>query len=279
MAKKKDELGGDEKGKVTSPEVEPETTPEAMPEQETGLKPKETPEEETFTYSKAERDEYVNSQKAALGRQLKDSLDVNATLKRTMDGNKTRFTDLETTISTMRARDRERELKAAGGDTEVISALKLKHQNEDASLKLSRDRSDFNMERAQHQAAIDKAAKFEATEEAKNLAADCGLTADLLLQIGSDTGQDGHTTYNLVRMKDIASKSPKAGSEGEEEEEEEEGGEPKSPVKGQRAKARSTGRSATRGLTTLTDYYEAYNRGDISNEEMAKARIRFGVAN
>jgi len=276
MAKKKDELGGDEKGKVTSPEVEPETTPEAMPEQETGLKPKETPEEETFTYTKAEREQYVNAQKAALGRQLKDSLDVNATLKRTMDGHVNRLTEFEKTISEMRTRDRERELKAAGGDTEIISALKLKHQNEDASLKLSRDRSDFNAERTQHQAAIDKAAKFEATEEAKELAKGCSLTADLLLQIGSDTDQDGHTTYSLARMKDIASKSPKAESEGEGEEEEEAGGESRTPVKGQRAKARGTG-TAVAGLRTWHDYELAYVEGRISSEEYAKAAKRFNI--
>ena len=276
MAKKKDETDVAVKDEVTTPEGELGTTPEPMPEQETGLKQPETPQEEVFTYTKAEREQYVNAQKAALGRQLKDSLDVNATLKRTMDGNKTRLTDLETTISTMRTRDREKELKAAGGDTEVISALKLKHQNEDAYLKLSRDRSDFNAERAQHQAAIDKAAKFEATEEAKELAKGCSLTADLLLQIGSDTDQDGHTTYSLARMKDIASKSPKAESEGEGEEEEEEGGESRTPVKGQRAKARGTG-TAVAGLRTWNDYELAYVEGRISSEEYAKAAKRFNI--
>ena len=267
MAKKKDEPGGDEKGKGTSPEVEPKTTPEPEP----GPAPK--PEEETFTYTKTERDDYVNAQKAGIGRQLSDALSVNTTLKRTMDGNKTRMTNLETTINTEREARRAKEIKDAAGDAEVIDGLTLKHKNEDESTRLSRERSDFDQVRAQHRAAIDKSAKFEATEEAKELAKTSGLTADLLLQIGSDTAEDGRVTYNLDRMKDIASKSPKGGDEEEEESEEETAS---TPAKGLRAKARSTGRTPT-NLRTFADYEKAYAEGQISREEFGKAAKRFNI--
>jgi len=216
MAKKKDEPGVAVKGEKeeTPPEGEPKTTPE--PEPEPGPAPKPEPTEEVFTYTKAERDEYVNAQKANLGRELKDALGVNATLKRTIDGQGTRITDLESSITTIRAGERERELKGAEGQTEVVSAIKLKHQNEDAALKLSKERSDFAQEKAQHQDRLDRLAETEATNLAKELATESGLTADLLLQIGSDQDKDGRTVYNLERMRTIASKSPK--EEGEEEE-------------------------------------------------------------
>ncbi len=266
--KDKDELGGGSKGKVETPSLEPE--PKTTPEPQPGPAPK--PQEETFTYTKTERDEYVNAEKAGIGRLLKDALEVNTTMKRTMDGNKTRMTDLETTINTERDARREKELKDAAGDTEVVDGLKLKHRNEDDRLSLSRDRSTFDQERTQHRAAIDKSAKFEATEEAKELAKTSGLTADLLLQIGSDTAEDGRVTYNLDRMKDIASKSPKVGDEEEEESEEK----PGTPARGMRAKAASTGRTPT-NLRTFADYEKAYAEGQISREEYSKAAKRFNI--
>lgn len=261
MPKKKDELGIADKGeeKETPPESEPETTPE--PETK----------EEVFTYSKTERDNYVNAEKATLGRELKNALDVNVTLKRTMNGQGTRITDLESTIQTIRGAERERELKTAEGDTEVISAIKLRHKNEDAALQLSKERSDFAQERAQHQADLDDLAKTKATNIAGDLAKESGLTADLLLQIGSDQDKDGRTVYNLERMKNVASKSPKV--EGEEESEEETAS---APVKGIRAKASSTGRAAS-GLRTFADFEKAYVEGQIGREEFAKAIKRFNI--
>ncbi len=264
MAKKKDEIAVADKVEVTPPEGEHETTPEPGPA------PK--PSEETFTYTKTERDDYVNAQKATIGRQLSDALSVNATLKRTMDGNKTRMTNLETTINTEREARRAKEISDAKGDTDVIDGLTLKHKNEDDRVALSRERSDFTQERTQHLAAIDKAAKFEATEEAKELAKTSGLTADLLLQIGSDTDKDDRTTYNLDRMKDIASKSPKGGDE----EEEESGEKPGAPARGMRAKAASTGRTPT-NLRTFADFEKAYAEGEISREEYGKAAKRFNI--
>ena len=266
MVKKKDEIAVADKVEETPPEGEHETTPAPEP----GPAPK--PEEEIFTYTKTERDDYVNAQKANLGRQLTDALSVNSTLKRTMDGNKTRMTELETTIKTEREARRAKEISDAKGDTDVIDGLTLKHKNEDDRVALSRERSDFTQERTQHLAAIDKAAKFEATEKAKELALTSGLTADLLLQIGSDTAEDGRVTYNLDRMKDIASKSPKGGDEEEEESEEQSG----APAKGLRAKARSTGR-ATGSLRTFADFELAYSKGEISREEYTKARKRFNI--
>ena len=268
MAKKKDEIVVAEKGEGTPLEGEHETTPEPKP----APGPAPQPEEETFTMTKTERDDYVNAQKATLGRELSNALSVNATLKRTMDGNTTRMTELETTINTEREARRAKEIKDASGDTEVINGLTLKHQNEDASTKLSRDRSDFDAERTQHQAEIDEVAKTKAKDLSKELAADSGLTADLLLQIGSDTAEDGRVTYNLDRMKDIASKSPKTGDEEEEESEVKPGAE----VKGQRSRAASTGRAAT-NLRTFADYEKAYAEGQISREEYSKAAKRFNI--
>lgn len=266
MAKKKDELGVAVKGEATPPEGEPEITPEPKPEPG----PAPQPEVTIFNLTQQEIDDKVNAGKAGIGRLLTDALSVNTTLKRTMDGNTSRMTELETTIKTERDSRRAKELSDAKGDTDLIDGLTLKHQNEDERLKLSRERSDFTQERTQHMAAIDKAAKFEATEEATELAKTSGLTADLLLQIGSDTAQDGRVTYNLDRMKDIASKSPKTGDEVEEETEER----PGTPARGMRAKAASTGRTAT-NLRTFADFEKAYVAGEISREEYSKAAKRF----
>ena len=259
MPKKKDEIGGDDKGGETPPEGKPEITPEPAPKPE--------PKEEIFTYTKAERDEYVNNQKAGLGRELKAALDVNTTLKRTMNGQGTRLTDLENTLTSVRKSSREKELSDAAGSTEVVDAIKLRHQNEDDTNKLSKDRSDFNREKAEHQADIDEMTKSKATQLADELAKESGLTADLLLQIGSDQTDDDRTVYNLKRMRDVASKSPKDGDEEEDED---------TPAKGLRAKARSTGRSA-KSLRTMGDYDLAYTEGRISREEYTEAKKRFNI--
>ncbi len=257
MAKKKDETGVAVKDKETTPEGEPETTPEAKPETT----------EEIFNLTQQEIDDKVNAGKAPLGRDLKSALEVNTTLKRTIDGQSTRITGLETAAETDRKARREKEMTDAEGNTPVIDGLKLKHTNEDDRLALSKERSDFNQERTQHQVDIDEMAKTKAEKIAEELAKESGLTADLLLSIGSDTDKDGRTTYNLDRMKTIASKSPKV----EEESEEETAG---SPVKGQRAKAASTGKTAT-NLRTMADYDQAFASGLISREEYQKARQRF----
>ena len=259
MAKKKDEIGGDDKGGAAPPEVKPETTPE--PE---GLKP---PQEEVFTYTKAERDEYVNVQKATLGRELRAALDVNTTLKRTMNGQGARLTELENTLTSVRKSGREKELSDAAGSTEVVDAIKLRHQNEDATIKLSKERSDFTREKAEHQTEIDETAKSKATQLASELAKESGLTADLLLQIGSDQTDDDRTVYSLKRMRDVASKSPKLESDDEEE---------RTSVKGIRSKAASTGRTA-KGLRTWPDYELAFVAGEISRTDYAEAAKRFNI--
>lgn len=260
MTEKKDELG---------------ETPQDNPEKETlEEKPETTPAleltEEIFNLTQKEIDDKVNAGKATLGRELKNALDVNATLKRTMDGQGTRITDLESTITTIRTAEREKEIKDAQGETEVISAIKLKHQNEDKALQLSKERSDFYTERAQHQADLDEMAKNKATRLAEDLAEESGLTADLLLQIGSDLDKDGRTVFNLERMKNVASKSPKGEEDGEES------GEPSAPAKGIRAKAASTGR-AVAGLRTWADFEKAYVAGEISRDEYTKAAKRFNI--
>ncbi len=254
MAKKKDEIGGDDKGGVTPPEVKPEITPAPKPE----------PKEEIFTYTKTEREEYVNNQKATLGRELKAALDVNTTLKRTMNGQGTRLTDLENTLTSVRKSNRTKELSDAAGSTEVVDAIKLRHQNEDDTIKLSKERSDFTRERAEHQADIDEMTKSRATQLADELAKESGLTADLLLQIGSDQTDNDRTVYNLKRMRDVASKSPKDGDDDEDG----------TPAKGLRAKAASTGRTA-KSLRTMGDYDEAYMAGLIGRDEYSKAAKQF----
>ncbi len=262
MAKKKDEIDGAKMGEETSPESKLETTP--GPKE--GPKP---PTEEVFTYTKTERDNLINDGKAAIGRDLKVALDVNTTLKRTMTNQGTRLTDLEDTLTSVRKSNREKELSDAAGSTEVVDAIKLRHLNEDATNKLSKDRSDFIREKAEHQADIDEMTKSRATQLADELAKESGLAADLLLQIGSDQTNDDRTVYNLKRMRDVASKSPKGG-------EEEGGEEERGVVKGIRAKAASTGRAAT-GLRTFADFEQAYVAGEISREEYGKAAKRFNI--
>jgi len=260
MAKKKDEIGGDEKGEVTTPEVEPETTPEPEPEPE-----------EPITLTPKEHQELTKQAKAAteLGRSLKTTLEANTVLQRNFDAQSKQINTLGETLKSLKDKERERELKSVEGQPDLVDAVRIKHQAEDEREAAARERSELDADKAQHQAAIDKALKTEAENKASELAKTSGLTADLILQIGSDTAEDGRVTYNLKRMEDIAKTVPK--SEEEEGEEEE--------IKGQTTRAPGLGsRSATRGLNTMEDYDKAYNEGRITTEEYAKARERFGVA-
>jgi len=145
----------------------------------------------------------------------------------------------------------------------------MRHEAEDEMDKVKGQRSEFEKEKTQHQERLQRAMETEAKELANDLAKESGLTATLILQVGTDTA-DGKTTYNLERMKNIAKSVPK----GEEEEEEE-----TPTVKGQRTLADGAGgRSGKKGMSTMQDYDEAYNEGRISIEEYAKARQRFEVA-
>lgn len=268
MAKKKDEIGGDAEGKETSPPVKPETTPEPEPEPEA---------EDTVTLSKKELQDRINAAKADLGRTLKTTLDAHSVLQRNYDGQGRRLSELEGTIQSIRQKERERELKSVEGTPDLIDSVRLKHQAEDEWEKVNKARSEHEQKEARFQAKIEAIEKKEAQDLANSLAKESGLTADLLLQIGSDTAENGRVTYNLKRMEAIAKSVPK----GEEEEEEEvaEGEEKQPAVRGQRSRAAGAGsRSATRGLQTMEDYDRAYNEGKIDAEEYQKARIRFGVA-
>ena len=111
------------------------------------------------------------------------------------------------------------------------------------------------------------------------------MTADLLLQIGSDTADNGKVTYNLKRMEAIAKSVPKGAiaksvPKGEEEEGEEgaEGEEKGSAVRGQGSRAAGAGgRTAARGLRTWEDYQEAFIHEEISYEQYVEAARRFNV--
>ena len=258
MARTEDEIG-DTMGEATIPEVEPETTPEELTDEEVDRLAPEI--QETLT-------RMVNAEKANLGRTLKTTLEAQSVLQRNYDGQGRRLAELQETIKTLRQRERERELKAAEGTPDLVDSVRLKHQAEDEWEKVNKARSEHETEVSRWQTKVDKSLKIEAEEKARELSKESGLNADLLLQIGSDTAENGRVTYNLKRMESIAKSVPKS----EEEEEPE-------TIKGQRARAAGSGsRSATRGLQTMEDYDVAYNVGKIDTEEYQKARIRFGVA-
>ena len=270
MARKKDEIGGGTTGEETPQTTEPETTPETTPE---------TNEEEEVRLSSKEHQDLIKQAKAAseLGRTLKTTLGAHTALKTQFDTQAQRLSALEKTLQEQRQRERERELRSADGTPDLIDSIKLKHQAEDEWEKVNKARSDYEAERSQYQQELDEAAKLRAEKKADELAKTSGLTADLLLQIGSDTTDNGRVTYNLKRMEAIAKSAPKGEEEEEEEGAEEEENQP--AVRGQRSMASGAGdRTATRGLRTMQDYDEAYNAGQIPIEEYEKARIRFGVA-
>lgn len=110
--------------------------------------------------------------------------------------------------------------------------------------------------------------------EAKTLAETCGLSADLLVQIATDTDSQGRTTANLERMKQIAKTVPKAGRKRKRKRGK--GGRhcPGSEVPSLWCPLERRGK----GLNTMQDYDEAFNAGLITIEEYDKARERFGVA-
>lgn len=264
MANNKNESGGDVAVKETSQLVEPATTSKEEPE----------PTEETVTLSSKELNDRINAEKAKLGRTLKTTLSAHSALKQQFDAQGQRLVQLEKTIQEQRQRQREQELKAADGTPDLVDSVRLKHQAEDGWEQLNKARSDHERERSQYQAELDEATQLKALRKAEELAKESNLTADLLLQIGSDTAESGRVTYNFKRMEAIAKSVPKTGEEPEETEAEATG-----QVKGQKSVAAGAGaRSATRGLQTIEDYDKAYNEGLIDAAEYQKARIRFGVA-
>ncbi len=271
MVKKKSEISQAPPGGETPPEGDPEITSEA-----TDLKIEEG---ETFTYTKQEREDFVNAAKGELGRELSEALSANTVLKATSDAQGTRITGLEGAMTKMREERRQKELKEVEGNTELIDGIKLKHQNEDKELDLSSRESVLKQGTAQHQADIDAVAKSKAEILAKELAKTSGLTESLILQIGTDTA-DGRTTYNLDRMKAVASKAPREEGDEEVDEEDEDAvaAAANAKLKGQKARAASTSRSAaTRGYRTYKDYEEAYAKGEISVEQLDEATKRFNI--
>ena len=271
MAKKKDEIGEVPKGEETTPGVKPETTPEEISETI------EEPEDTEVRLSSKEHQDLIRQAKAAadLGRTLKTTLGAHTTLKTQYDSQGRRLSDLENTLRGIKQRERERELRGAEGTPDLLDSVRLKHQAEDEWEKVNKARSELENEKTQHQAAIDKAIKAEAIELASELAKESGLAATLLLQIASDTTENGRTTYNLERMKQIAKSVPKGESE---EEETEEGAEKEPTVRGQQTRAAGAGgRTATRGFRTFGDYEEAFISGNISYEQYQEAAKRFNV--
>jgi len=263
MVKKQDEIGGDTAGEETPQTVEPETTPDELTDAEVDELAPEIQEELT---------RLVNAEKATLGRTLRTTLDAHTTLKAQYDSQVKRFSELENTLRGIKQKERERELKDAEGTPDLLDSVRLKHQAEDEWEKVTKARSELENEKAQHQTAIDKAIKSEATDLAKELAKESGLTATLILQIGTDTAEKGGTTYNLERMKQIAKSVPK----GESEEEETEEGVEETTVKGQQSRAASAGgRTATRGFRTFEDYEDAFIHEQISFEQYQEAAKRF----
>ena len=109
------------------------------------------------------------------------------------------------------------------------------------------------------------------------------MAESLLLDIATDTNTEGRATYNLERMKTIASKAPQKDRGEEQNEVDEEDADAvaaaaNSMVKGQKARAASTSRSAaTRGYRTFKDYEEAYGKGEISIEQFDEAKKRFNI--
>ena len=266
MAREKDEIGGDIEGKETSLQVKPETTPEEKPEL--------AEKEETLTLSSKELQDRINAAKAELGRTLKTTLESHSVLQRNYDAQVKRHSALEEAVRSLKQKERERELKSAEGTPDLIDSVRLKHQAEDEWEKVNKARSEHETEVSRWQAKLDRSLKIEAEEKARELAKESGLTADLLLQIGSDTAENGRVTYNLKRMEAIAKSVPKGEGEEEAEEAEVEGGEP--AVRGQRSRAAGAGiRSATRGFRTWEDYEEAFIHGEISFEQYQEAAKRF----
>ncbi len=271
MAKKKDEIGGGTTGEETPQTTEPETTPEAT---------LETHDEEEVRLSSKEHQDLIKQAKAAaeLGRTLKTTLGAHTALKTQFDTQAKRLSEMEESLKAQRQRERERELKAVEGTPDLIDSIKLKHQAEDEWEKVNKARSEYEAERSQYQQELDDAAKLKAERKAEELAKESGLTADLLLQIGSDTAENGKVTYNLKRMEAIAKSVPKEEDDGVVEDNVVEGEDKEPAVRGQRSRAAGAGgRTATRGLRTWEDYQEAFIHEEISFEQYQEAAKRFNV--
>ena len=264
--KKQSEISGDilsEEGVTPSTlEVEPETTSEPIPEPE-----------ELLQLSHKELEDRINARSGEIGRTLKTTLQAQAVLQRQFDAQIKRSSELETTIASNRQRERDRELKAVQDQPELIDSVQLRHRAEDEWEKVNKARSELENDMASHQADLDEARKNKAQALAKELAENSGLVSTLILQIGTDTAEDGRISYNLERMKSIAKSVPKGETEEEAEEEEE-----IPAVKGQRSRAAGAGgQPAARGLRTWEDHLEAFTHGDRTYEQHLEDAKRFNV--
>ena len=260
-----DEIVTEPTDEETTQEATHETTPEATQEAE-----------ENVTLTAKELTNRINAGRAEIGRTLKATLDAHSLLQRNYDVERAKSVKLEESVKAERQKQRERELKSVEG-TDLIDSVRLKHQAEDEWEKVNKARSELETERTQHLADLSEVARVRAEKVANTLAKDSGMTADLLLLVGSDTAENGQVTYNIKRMEAIAKSVPKG--EDKEEEEVAEGEETTPAVRGQRSMAAGAGtRSAGRGMQTMQDYDEAYNQGRVTAEEYGKARERFGVA-
>ncbi len=262
MAKKKSEISEEVPSVEETPssETPPETTSET-----------ELPElEDTQSFTKQELEDHDNAVKGPMGNTLKVALDAHAALQRSYDTERGRNSTLETGLKELKDKERARELREVDGKPDLVDSVRLKHEAEDLHDAATKERSVLDSEKASHKAQIDAALKAEADTLAKELAADSGLNATLILQIGTDTAEGGKVSFNLDRMKQVATSVPKGETDDEEEEEPQ--------VRGQVSRAKSVGtHTAQRGYRTWPDYEKAFGREEISYEQYTEAAKRFNV--
>jgi hypothetical protein len=266
MSPEQDEIGKGTTATVEKETTAQETTPEITPEEK-------AIQEKVITLTEKELDNRINAGKSELGRKLKSAELTNSTLKQQLDGYGVKLKELETFVSTTKQRERDAELNAAQGNSGTIDLIRLKHQNEDMKEALTRERSEFDNEKSQHQQRLERLAKTEATELAKELAVTSNLTEALLLDIATDSN-NGTTSYNLDRMRMVASKNPKG--DGAKPETDETTDETTPQTRGMQAKAGGSG-GGRKGSVTMQDVDKAYAKGDISPEEYKVAAKKFGV--
>ena len=266
-----------EKDKVDNAELDGATSPDGSLNETPDNEPGE--EEEQITLSKKELNDRLSKAGVETGRALKAALEANTTLKSQYDQTNKSVEELNTLVANLRKAQREKEIADARGDKGVVDSLTLRHQAEDAMEEVRKTRSELERDKAQHQADIEAAARAKAEVEARELAKTCGLTADLLVEIATDTASNGQKTYNIDRMKSIAKSVPKGDDDEDGSGDDETGDQPGNRVKGQQAAAKGArNRGGGKALSTMADYDKAYVEGKITAEEYGKARTRFGVA-
>ena len=264
MVKKKD--------KVDTPENEEELKD---PTQEPGLdkppddEPDKDEDEDEVTLTKKELQDKISQAGIPLGRSLKTSEQANVLLKSTLDSQGNQITELQQTLKGVRDAARTNELERFKDTPDMATIVKARHTQEDREATHHDAVSKFNREKSELLATAEVNQKTEATNRAKELAAESGFSAEQLLDMSTDEGNDGKKSFSLKRMATLAKNFPKSDhDDGDDEDTPERKG----------VKALESGRGGGKSMDSFKEVEKRKAEGRATNAEYEAAAKKAGVS-